>query len=658
MATIPEVMAQGWAHHREGRLSRAVDLYRRVLRDDPDHVDAGSLYGAACQALGHLPEAEAAYEQVLRLRPDRVEVLGNLGLIRAAQGRWEGAADAFRRALALRPDLAVAAKHLGRALTELGRPDEAQAVLGHALRLGADDPEVHYILGRALMRRGDSEGAAASYRRALSVKPDFDLAHHRLGEALQEQGRWSEAAESYRDALRFRPDLVEAHVNLGNALRELGDREGAAASYRCAVHLKPDYALAHNNLGNILRELGRPEEAEESCRLAVRLSPDFAEAHDNLGNALRDQGRLEEAIASYRRALCLKPDSALSCNNLGNALREMGRLDEAAASFEGAIRLRPDYAEAHATLAMLRLLAGDFERGWPGYEWRFRTWGPRYRDGAFPSNPSRRLLWDGSPLEGRTILLHAEQGLGDTIQFVRFATMVHERGGVVILECQPGLRTLLAGCPGVDRVVAPGEPRPEFAVHAPLLSLPGILGTTMDTIPAPVPYLRAEDSRVARWRRELGGLPGFRVGIVWGGNPEHRNDRRRSIPPDRFVPLAETVGVRLVGLQKGPGAERWDETGRRPPILDLGGRLEDFADTAAVLANLDLLISCDTAVVHLAGALGVPAWVALPSDPDWRWLLGRDDSPWYPSLRLFRQDRPGDWAGVFERIAVALRGAL
>ncbi len=303
----------------------------------------------------------------------------------------------------------------------------------------------------------------------------------------------------------------------------------------------------------------------------------------------------------------------------------------------------PDHAETHLSRAVLWLLTEDFERGWPEYEWRWQAGCvPR----AFP-----QPRWDGSPLEGRTILLHAEQGLGDTLQFVRYARLVHERGGTVIVECQPALVRLLASCPGIDRVVARDEPLPDFDVHAPLLSLPGIFRTTLDNLPADGPYLFAQDESIVRWREELSGADGFKVGIAWQGNPLHQQDHFRSIQIERFARLADVPRVKLYSLQVGAGRDRLEEAAGRLPITDLTEKFVDFQETAALVRNLDLVITCDTAVAHLAGALGVPVWVTISAAPDWRWLVDRDDSSWYPTMRLFRQTRLGNWDDVFARVA-------
>ena len=328
-------------------------------------------------------------------------------------------------------------------------------------------------------------------------------------------------------------------------------------------------------------------------------------------------------------------------------MKDQGKLDEAVACYHRALELKPDYADAHLNLSLSSLLTGDFRRGWPEYQWRWKTKRWQQRDRPQP-------LWDGQPLQGRTILLHAEQGLGDTIQFIRYAPLVKQAGATVLVECQQPLVRLLAGCRGVDALIGRGDDLPPYDVQAPLLSLPGIFRTSLQTIPVDVPYLFADPGLIAHWRGELGPIAGARIGIAWRGNPEHRNDRTRSLSLRCFESLAGLPGIRLLSLQKGAGAEQLQEARDHFPVTDLGSRLEDFMDTAAVLANLDLVIACDTAVAHLAGALGAAVWVALPFVPDWRWLLDRSDSPWYPTMRLFRQRTPGDWAGVFQEIKAEL----
>ncbi len=435
---------------------------------------------------------------------------------------------------------------------------------------------------------------------------------------------------------------------------QAGDLARAEDLYRRILRADPGHAEAVHGLGVIAYQHGRLDEAADHVRHALRLDPDFAEARSNLaailtaiGRARCGRDRCEDALPAFREAARLAPDAAGVHHDLGTALRLLLSLDEAVASFDDALRLAPDAPLTHVNRATARLLAGDFAGGWAEYEWRWHA--PDLSPRRFP-----RPLWDGGPLAGKTVLLHAEQGLGDTLQFVRYAPLVRRRGGRVVVSAPAALLPLLAGCPGVDELVDQDGVLPPFDVHAPLLSLPAILKTTAETIPADVPYLFPDPDRVEPWRRRLADVPGLKVGVCWQGNPEHPEDRRRSFPLAALEPLARVPGVRLVGLQRGHGAEQVAELAGRFPVVSLGDdvdRAGAFRDTAAVMASLDLVVTVDSATAHLAGGLGVPVWVALSRVPDWRWLLGRGDSPWYPTMRLFRQETAGDWGPVFAAMA-------
>jgi tetratricopeptide (TPR) repeat protein len=600
-------------HHQAGRLQAAEQIYRQVLAVDSHQADAWHLLGVIADQVGKHAIAVEYIAYAIRLAGDQAVFHQSLGDAYRALGRTADAVSCYRRALELKPDLADARNKLDAALKDQAKPD----------------------------------GAVACCRRAPGPQPDSAESQNGLGIALKNQGNLDGAVACYRRALDLNPAYAEAHNNLANALKDQGKADEAVACYRRALELKPDYAEIHNNLGAALKDQGRLDEAVACCRRAVELKPDFADAHNNLGAALRNLGNLDGALACYRRALELKPDYAAAHNNLGNVLKDQGNLDATAACYRRALELKPDYADCHLHLAMVQLLAGDFAHGWAGYEWRLNT-------KQCPRRNFSQPCWDGRPLEGRAILLHAEQGLGDAIQFVRYAALVKQRGGLVTLECPRPLLSLLATCLGMDRLVGQGDALPAFDVQAPLPSLPGIFHTALHDIPAAIPYLFAASALAERWRRELGPIAGFRIGIVWQGNPTHPNDRHRSIPLACFEPLARCSGVQLLSLQKGAGVEQLQQVAERFPVAELGSRLNDFMDTAAVMMNLDLVITCDTSVAHLAGALGVPVWVALPFIADWRWMLDRSDSPWYPTMRLFRQESRGDWQGVFRRLAVAL----
>jgi predicted O-linked N-acetylglucosamine transferase (SPINDLY family) len=494
-----------------------------------------------------------------------------------------------------------------------------------AVRLGTDPQQRAFVRSKILAASSVLYENASGVR-ALEVFLRSAVAHakspsgssaayNQQGIKLIEQGKLDDAVDSFRQAVNVWPENMEALNNLGAALKRQERFDEAITCYQRALSIKPDFAEARGNLGNVLRFLGRPDEAAESFRLALRLRPNSAEMQNNLANALKDQGSVNEALAGFERAL----------------------------------ELDPNYVEGRLDRAVTWLLAGDLENGWTEFEWRWQ-----YKD--FPPRPFHQPRWDGAPLEGRTILLHAEQGLGDTIQFIRYATLVKERGGTVIVECQRPLHRLLRGCAGVDELIGQGDTLPAFDTHCPLVSLPHVFGISMTTIPAKVPYLFADPALTEHWRRELSGIKGFKVGICWQGNPRHAWDRFRSIPLTEFAPLAGLEGVQLFSLQKGPGAEQIQQA--TFSVTDLSSCLDTtsgpFMDTAAVMKNLELIIAADTSVVHLAGALGVPVWIALHSVPDWRWMLEREDSPWYPTARLFRQTGRGDWREVFARITAEL----
>ena len=462
--------------------------------------------------------------------------------------------------------------------------------------------------------------------------------------------RPDEALASYDKALALRPDYPEALNNRGVTLFWLNRLDEALASYDKAIALKADDAEALNNRGVVLMELNRLDEALASYDRAIALKPDYADALDNRGSVLRKLNRLDEALASHDAAIALQPECADAFYNRGNALKELNRPDEALASYDRAIALAPDHAEAHWNESLLRLLTGDFERGWPKYEWRWKSKALALRNRNF-SQP----LWLGAdPIHGKTILLHGEQGLGDTIQFCRYAPLVAARGARVIMEVDESLRDLVSGLAGVSRCVSKGDTLPEFDLHCPLLSLPLAFGTRLETIPSTTPYLLAPAPAVASWAARLAGKARPRIGMVWSGAPRHREDRNRSIALRTLLPLLD-VAATFVSLQRDVRADDAQLLQERSDILHFGGDLRTFSDTAALISHLDLVVTVDTSVAHLAGALGRPVWILLPFIPDWRWLLDRSDSPWYPTARLFRQAASREWQGVVKHIHAELR---
>jgi predicted O-linked N-acetylglucosamine transferase (SPINDLY family)/ADP-heptose:LPS heptosyltransferase len=526
-----------------------------------------------------------------------------------------------------------------------GRLADAEATCRAILARDETHAGAWHLLAIITLRSGDAAAAARYAERAVALAPQRADCRHTLGFILKVLRRDGEAEAAFRRAVALDPSFLESHYQLANLLREAQRPAEAETSYRAVLALRPDHHQAHNNLGAALGELGRFEEAAEHFRRATALRPDYAEAYANLGHALRAIGRAEDAEAACRRAVALAPGFATAHLNLGLALQDLERLDEALAEFRAAEAAQPDHAKAIASEGIVLLQRGDFAAGWEKYE-------ARWRIGDLPPRNFAEPQWRGEPLAGKTILLHAEQGFGDAIQFLRYVPLVAARGGKLVLEVRRPLVPLVARMTGID-VVARGERLPAFDVQCPLMSLPLAFGTTLDTIPATIPYLALAPERAAYWRNRLDVAPGLKVGLVWAGSAVHRNDRNRSIPLDALSSLLAIEGTRWFSLQVGPRTA--DLAARKgAAVADIAPELGDFGETAAVIAALDLVITADTAVAHLAGALGKPVWVMLPFAADWRWMTGRNDSPWYPSMRLFRQPRPGDWTGITGNVHAAL----
>jgi tetratricopeptide (TPR) repeat protein len=712
---VAEFLATGLQHHQAGRLAEAESCYRRVLLVQSEHADALNMRGViafqlgrhelavelidkaikhngtnpsyfshlgmALREQGKIDRAIAAYRQAIHIKPDYAEAYCNLGVALRDQGRQDEAIAACRQAIAIKPDLAEAHRNLGVALRDQGKYDEAIAAYRQAARIKPDYAGAHFNLGLALGDQGNLEEAIVEYRRAIGIKPDFAQAYCNLGIALQGQGKLNEAIAEYRQAVRIKPDYADVHsnlavalrdqgnldeaiaagrraigikpdhakgyCNLGVALRDRGQLDEAIAAYQRAIGIKPDYAEAHSNLGVALGDQGKFEEAIAAGRRAIDIKPDYAEGYCNLGVALRDQGKLDEAMAAYQRAIGIKPDLAEAHNNLGVALRDRRKLDEAIASYDKALAIKPDYADAHFSKGLACLLTGNFADGWREYEWRWET-----KEQSSQKRGFAQPLWLGKePLAGRTILLHGEQGLGDTLMAVRYAPRVAETGAKVILEAPASLRSLVTHIRGVAQIVPQGEALPAFDMHCPLMSLPLAFDTALRTIPAEVPYLVAPKDRVVYWQHRLGDAHGTRIGIVWSGNQRNKNDRYHT----RSIPLQSLAALRfphaqLVSLQKELRVSDRELLSQYLDILHFGPELTSFAETAALVSLMDLVISVDTSVAHLAGAMAKPVWILLPFLPDWRWLLDREDSPWYPTARLFRQPAHSDWDSVIARV--------
>jgi tetratricopeptide (TPR) repeat protein len=631
-------------------MADAEKIYRQILAGEPDHFDALHLLGVIFAQSGQYAEAVSQIDRALRINPNSFYAHDNRGKALSALGRHEEALASYDRALVARPHSPETCTYRGNALHALKRYEEALASYCRTLDLQSDHVEALANGAVTLLALERFEEALVSCNRTLALRPDSPELLSNRGLALHKLKRFEEARISHERALALRPDYVEGRYNRANTLLALGRFTEALADYDHVLAARPDYPEALLNRGIALERLKTFAEALASYDRAIALRPDYAEAHSNRGIVLEKLGRFEEALASQDRALALRPDSADAHYNQGVALEKLKRFEEAMTHYDRAAALRPDFADAHHNAAFCRLSTGDLRRGWEDYEWRWQTAHLNAFKRSFAQDQ-----WRGcDEIAGKTILLHAEQGLGDTLQFCRYVPHVAERGAHVILEVQKPLRDLMHTLPGAAKVVVKGEALPDFDLHCPLLSLPLAFGTELTTIPSAMPYLQAQPDAVAHWSRRLGPKVRPRIGIAWSGRAEQLNDHNRSIGLRTFLSAITGVEASFVSLQREVRSADTAVLQERSDILHFGEELQNLSDTAALVANLDLVISVCTSVAHLAGALAKPVWVLLCYNADWRWLLDRDDSPWYPTARLFRQDESRAWDNVVKRVHATL----
>lgn len=608
---------------------------------------------AALHQAGNLAEAERRYREILAADPSLADAWNLLGLILHGRGEHAAACDHFRRAIALDPRQPTFHYHLAEARRAQGDLAGAETSARAALALNPGFALPHNTLGTVLVARGQHDAALASYRQAVALMPNFAQGHFNLGTLLQEQGQNEEAESAYRQALSLNPNYAAACARMGGLVKHLGRGDEAIALLNRAIELDPTQPEPLFNRGVLLNQRGDWQGAERDYLAATRLRADSPEVYNNLGTLYLRRGMLDEAIACFDKALEYRPDFAEVLLNLGNAFMSQGRRSEAYICYEQTLRMRPTNAQAHWNRAVARLAAGDFAAGWEEYEWRWRC-------PSIQPHHRQEPMWDGIPLDDRVLLVHGEQGLGDVLQFVRYLPLLAERAPNAYFEAPAALAPLLRAS-GYQRVIAKGDPLPAVDVQIPLMSLPRVLGTTLETIPRHVPYLVADPALVELWREKLAPLAGFRIGLAWQGSPTYPTDHFRSFPLTRYAPLA-LPGAQLISLQRGYGSEQVAALEGRFTVHELGEEVDrehgPFMDTAAIMRNLDLVVTSDTSTAHLAGALGVRTWVALPFAPDWRWMYDREDSPWYPTMRLFRQEKFRQWEGVFERMAEELRKVI
>jgi tetratricopeptide (TPR) repeat protein len=657
--TLPQAMQQASAAYRVGEWVKAEQLCRVILDRQGTHYEALNLLALIAAEMGHATAAADLFHQAAAAKPDNALAHFNYGSALQGIERFEAALGSYERALQLKPNLAEAHNNRGVALRKLGRFEESLESYRRALTIRSDYADAYFNRGITLQDMKRHAEALDSYERALQIAPDA-VAYNNRGNTLQELGRFEDALDSYERALRVKPDYADAYFNRGNALKALRRFAGALQSYERTLQLRPDHADACVNRGNTLLKLGRFADALDSYGQALQIEPDSADGHGNRGNALSALGRYDEALQSYERALQLKPDFAEVYSNLGNWHHERYAPEAAITHFNRAIEIRPDLAAAYMNRGHAELLAGDFAKGWSDYEWRWKA----HPHSADPRYPDRTQWLGQESLSGRVIVLHSEQGLGDTLQFCRYVKLVAQLGATVILEAPGQLAALLVNLEGLSQLVIRGEPLPAFDYHCPLMSLPLAFRTTLSTIPAQVPYIASDSLKTHLWKEKLGPRTKPRVGLVWSGGfrPDQPEvwpvNGRRNVPLAKLAPL-RNADISFYSLQKGDPAESaitalkaagWPG----PDLIDFTHSLRDFADSAALIENLDLVISVDTAIAHLAGALAKPVWIMNRFDNCWRWLMDRTDSPWYPTVRLYRQQHPGDWDEVVERVRIDL----
>ena len=653
---------QALAFINQGRLQEAEAIYKRLVQQGTgDHLIFGNL-GAICIRQGRTQEAATFLKQALAIKPDFPDALTNLGYVSQQRGDVQDAINCCKKALAIKPNNPEALCMLGIALQKQGDLKTAIDTYKKALVLKPGYCDALFNLGSALQKQGDLDAAIDAYKKALVLKPDYCDALINLGGALQKKGDLDATIDAYGKALALKPPNAPGILNnLGTALGNKGDLDAAVDAYQKALALRPKYPEALANLGNGLRKQGRLQAAIDACQQALAIQPDFTDALSNLGNTFKDQGKMEAAIASHRKALAIKPDSRKSLLNLASALLETGDLQTAVELVRKAVSLDPDAALGHLTLAMLLLLSGDYGEGWKEYRWRFAA-------NKMPPHALPKLeQWNGNNhAPGERLIVISEQGLGDTLQFMRYIPHVKAMGMDVCFCAQPKLHGLIRISRITTTLCDPDTANGlTTGKWVSLLSLPGYLAYLNKLAPdnplTDIAYLKAPEPQVLHWKQKLAAERGPVIGLNWQGNPQAEKDgshlEGRSLPLAALAPLAQATAASFLSLQKGPGSEQLMDCSFKHRFVTCQEEINqtwDFLDTAAMVVNCDLIITVDTAVAHLAAGLGKPTWLLLKRVPDWRWGMEGDTTFWYRSMRLFRQRERGNWVGVVERVARAL----
>lgn len=633
--------------HQAGNLDDAAGLYQRALVLSPEQPDGNRLYGTLCLQTGRFDEAELHLRKALTADPADAETRSNLGAVLIHAGRLAEAIPELRTAISLRPGFADALSNLGEALRQTGDADGARAALAEALVANPDHANALFNLGVLKTDERDYPGAMQCLERTLVLFPGHIAARRQLANVYITVGSYLDAERLCRDLLAHDPDDHEVRVALASIFIAARQYDAALLEIRHVLDRVPDHPRAQVCRGQVLRQTGQLDEALAIFQEVAARHPDEPRASGGIVEVFLQRGELNAALSLAEDVVSRHPGNGLAYLDEGTVLEKLGRTEDACNAYRAGLVRLPDQPALHFNLGNQLLLLGRFDEGWREYEWRTRlaVWGIR---------DANCKAWSGESLAGKSLLIEAEQGMGDMIQFIRLAPLVAARGADILLECQPELLRLFESAAGIQHIVPKpyrGAAHPDLRV--PLLSLPGLLGIRLDNIPANVPYLAAPAELAGPWKERLAGDAGLRIGIAWSGNPQHIDDANRSCSVALFAPLLSVPGTTFYSLQKGgrPALAAAQLAGK---VRDHTDEWSDFADTAAFMQALDLVISVDTAVVHLAGALSIPVWTLLPFAPDWRWMTGRDDSPWYPTMRLFRQQKPRDWQSVISQAALSL----
>ncbi|MEW6188006.1 MAG: tetratricopeptide repeat protein [Thermodesulfobacteriota bacterium] len=600
----------------------------------------------SCLRSGTRKDSQNLSVEILKKRPAGFEALLLAGLSFMENKQYDLAKGCFEKFLDNNPDDARGYFYLGNMYYALGNLNEAEGNYQQAVIRAEKDSRIYNNLGIVLREKGEFDKAVTCLQKAVKIDPGNQRAYYNLGNVMSDLGRTEGALRCFKKALDLDPSEAVYYKALGNALKDQGKFNEGIDVFSRALSLFPDDPEVFFGMGAVLKDLGRLDEAVDCYQKALKRNPNQAKTYYNLGNVFLQQNRLEEAKAQFDQALRLNPLFAEAYNNLGTTHKEANEIYESLRMFEKALEIKTDFPEARWNLGLTHLVSGNFREGWEGYEWRWEK--PDYKQ---YKRSFSQPQWKGEDLFGQTMLLHAEQGFGDALQFVRYVPLVAVSGARVIVECSQELKALLSGLEGAVAIKGRGESLPDFDFHCPLMTLPRILGTNLNSIPRNIPYLKVSPELVQSWKVRVPNEKGkIKVGLVWAGNPDHLNDRNRSCALETLAPLFVLEGVQFLSLQIKGGSKEAAENPLHRILIDLTDGIRDFSDTAALIENLDLVISVDTAVAHLAGALGKKVWTILPYSPDWRWLLDREDSPWYPTMRLYRQPKPGDWEAVSRAI--------